>query len=307
MINRNTIGILVAAAVLVGIAPVGGENAAWAAAADASTNVAAAPVKKSAATAPQGPRWLGVAMEKIPPIFSRLLGLSSQQGLLVIQVVPNSPAFKAHLQPGDLLVALNGKALENPFALIRAENCKGAVPPTLNITLIRDGLRKSVTLTPVARPQHLIFFVPRRLAPAGALPAGAGPPNGIQTTGLMTVGPGVPLRMATAAVPQGNQAQPDLFTIRQWIGRQGTRHLEILWRSMAYEIQPGRLNRLPPPVQAVARLILRGQAEAPAPSRYMRLQQRLVAVKTLIQKLHAQEKTLEQQAAACAPSTPPKP
>ncbi len=309
MVNRSTIRILAVTVMLAGMAKAGGGNATCAATNDSSIRSANAPAKSSIATAAKRPRWIGVAMEKIPPVFSHLLGLAPQQGLLVVQVVPNSPAFKANLEPGDLLVTLNGKALENPLALIRAENCSTHVSPTLNITLIRDGLRKSVTITPVARPQHLIFFVPRSPGPAGALPAGSGPPDEIQSTGLMTVGPGVPLRIDAVAAQQGNIAHPDLFTIRQWIGRQGTRHLEILWRSMVYEIQPGRLNRLPPPVQAVARLILRGQAEAmaSAPSRQLLLRQRLAEIKTLIQTLHARKIALEKQLAKCAPPTPSQP
>ena len=247
-------------------------------------------------------------MEKIPPIFSHLLGLKPQQGLMVLQVIPNSPAFKAHVQPGDLLITLNGHALENPFELIRAENQPGPTSPALNITLIRAGVRKAVTLTPVNRPHHLVFFFNRRLVPVGALPPGTGSPDHIQSTSLMTVGPGVELHIPAAAIPHAGLGRPDLFTLRQSIGPHGERHLQILWRSHAYDIQPNRLNRLPPPVQAVARLILRSYSQSitPAPSRYVPIRQRLIEINAMIHNLQLQEKTLEAQAVKCAPQVSSK-
>lgn len=302
MVNRSPFRILIAAAMACCIVTVGSGYAVRAATVVTSTTVAAAPATglKSLSAAPRRPRWMGVSVEKIPPIFSRLLGLAPQQGLLVIQVIPNSPAFKAHLEPGDLLITLDGKALENPFALIREENRIGAIAPKLIITLIRDGMRKTVAVTPMNRPQHLIFFFTPRSEPAGVLPAGAGPPHDIQPTSLMTVGPGVKLHIPALAVPSRADDRPDLFTVRQWIGQHGTRRLEIFWRSRAYEIQPGSLNKLPPPVQAVARLILHGHTRfiAPVPSRRMLIQQRITEIKALIQRLHIREKALEEQSAA---------
>ncbi len=310
MVNGTASNFILAVALACGLTAVSG-NAVRAATGDTSTTVAAAPATRSARTPVrvQRPRWLGVAMQKIPPVFSRLMRLKSQQGLMVLQVIPNSPAYKAHLEPGDLLITLNGQALENPFELIGAENQPGPAAPALKITLIRDGMRKSVTLTPVNRPHHLIFFFNRRSGPAGAVPAGTGSPNDIQTTSLMTVGPGVRLHIPAAAVQQSGDRHPDLFTVRQWIGPHGARHIQILWRSRAYEIQPGRLNRLPPPVQAVARLILRGHAQScvPAPSQQTQIQQRIAEVKTLIHKLQIQEKALEKQAANYHSVTPAKP
>ena len=160
MINGAASNFLVAVAMACGLASVSSGNAVRAATGDTSTRVAAAPATNSTSTsaAIPPPRWLGVAMQKIPPVFSRLLGLKSQQGLMVLQVIPNSPAFKAHLEPGDLLITLNGRALENPFELIGAENQPGPVAPTLKIALIRDGMRKTVTLTPVNRPHHRFYF-----------------------------------------------------------------------------------------------------------------------------------------------------
>ncbi len=302
MVNGTASNFILAVALACGLTAVSG-NAVRAATGDTSTTVAAAAAIPAASGAVQTPRWLGVAMGKIPPVFSRLLGLQSQQGLMVLQVIPNSPAFKAQLEPGDLLIAVNGRALENPFELIGAENRPGPVAPKLTITLIRDGMRKTVTLTPVNRPHHLVFFFTRRPGPAGALPTGAGSPNDIQSTSLMTVGPGVRLHVPANMVRlSAGRGRPDLFTVRQWMGPRGNRHLEILWQSRAYDIQPTRLNRLPPPVQAVARLILRNgtPAMAQVPPPQMRIKKRLAAVKKLIQKLRAQEKSLEMQAEKCA-------
>ncbi len=308
----NLYKIPFAAAVIVcAITFMSGGYAARAATADTPATVTAAPATSPAAppATAQTPRWVGMAMEKIPPIFSHLLGLNPQQGLMVIEVIPGSPAFKAHLEPGDLLITLNGHALESPFELIHAENRKGAAPPALSITFIRAGVRKNATLTPVDRPHRMIFFFPRVPEPAGVLPAGAGTPHDIQTTGLMTtVGPGVRLHLPSAAAPQGDMSRPGLFTFKKWIGPHGAQHLEIVWREHVYEIQPGRLDRLPPPVQAVARLILRSQIpQAPSqrPSRLQLIQHRMAEIRALIQRLHIEEQQLQHQATQCGPTAKP--
>ena len=311
MLTYNPTKQFVAAVIAGCIAAVGSGLAARAATVVTSTTVAAAPATTFAATQPAPatpPRWLGLAMEKIPPIFSRLLGLQAQQGLLIIQVIPNSPAFKAHLKPGDLVVTLNGHPLLNPYDLIHAENRRGAVPPTLSLSFIRDGIRKSAMVTPVDRPPHLIFFISRRPGPAGVLPTGTGSPDNIQPTSLMTVGPGVKLHLPAGVAAPGANARPDLLTVKQWMDPHGTRHLQIIWRSHTYNIQPGRMGKLPPPVQAVARMVLQRDAMMISTGRPLSpeaaIQQRLVELRALIQRLQLQEKQLQQEATKYAPAHP---
>ncbi len=56
------------------------------------------------ATGTISPGWLGIVIDKSNPLLS-------SQGVLVDAVRPGSPAQKAGLQPGDLIVSVNGQAL----------------------------------------------------------------------------------------------------------------------------------------------------------------------------------------------------
>src|SRR6187551_2967095 len=88
---------------------------------------AAAPAPANGAVTPQ--YWFGVAVENIPPSFSRQLRLKENQGLMVVGIIPQTPAEKAGLKADDLLVELNGVELTSQEQLARAANV--ALSPAL--------------------------------------------------------------------------------------------------------------------------------------------------------------------------------
>ena len=69
--------------------------------------------------------WLGVQIQPVTKEVAESLGLTEQQGALVVSVVPDSPADRAGLQPGDVIVRMNGEALDDfkdlPKLVARAE------------------------------------------------------------------------------------------------------------------------------------------------------------------------------------------
>jgi serine protease Do len=50
---------------------------------------------------------LGMTVEKITPELVRQFGLSERSGLVVVHVEKNSPAEKAGIRPGDILVEID--------------------------------------------------------------------------------------------------------------------------------------------------------------------------------------------------------
>jgi serine protease Do len=64
--------------------------------------------------------WLGVLLQPVSTEVAEGLGLAGEGGSLVANVEPDSPAAKAGLRPGDVVLAVNGKPLENVKALARA-------------------------------------------------------------------------------------------------------------------------------------------------------------------------------------------
>jgi len=57
--------------------------------------------------------WLGVQIQPVTKIVAESLGLKKQQGALVASVVPDSPAERAGIKAGDVIVRMNGEDLDD--------------------------------------------------------------------------------------------------------------------------------------------------------------------------------------------------
>jgi len=64
--------------------------------------------------------WLGVSIQPLTPELARSFGSKDAKGVLVSDVVPDSPAAKAGLRSGDILLEFEGKKMEGPSDLQRA-------------------------------------------------------------------------------------------------------------------------------------------------------------------------------------------
>ena len=74
----------------------------------------------------------------------RRTGLTQQQGLLVLEVVPNSPAARASLRVSDVIVDVEGQAITSGEALATAADQASG---SLRLSFLRDGrLRKTTAL-----------------------------------------------------------------------------------------------------------------------------------------------------------------
>jgi S1-C subfamily serine protease len=76
-------------------------------------------------------------------------GGSGEAGVLVSRVLPDMPAEDAGVRVGDLIVALDGKTIEDAGDLIQA--LWGTGGETIVLELIRDG-----------QPMTLEVFIPER-------------------------------------------------------------------------------------------------------------------------------------------------
>ena len=115
------------------------------------------------ATSPAaGGPWLGVNGVEVPAQLAQVLGMGNQGGVLLVNVVPGSPAEKAGLKGAgvnlgqgavnaDVIVAVDGKNVSDMEALASAIQAKNA-GDTVTLTVVRSGQRQDIPVTLGARP-----------------------------------------------------------------------------------------------------------------------------------------------------------
>jgi len=97
--------------------------------------------------------FMGVSVGDLSPDLAQGFGFQpGTKGALVQSVVPRGPAAKAGVEPGDLVVALNGKPVESAGDLTRSV---ALVPPgeNVNVSLVRKGEKKQLTFKVAQRPE----------------------------------------------------------------------------------------------------------------------------------------------------------
>lgn len=90
--------------------------------------------------------WLGVSIQSLTPELAKQFKLKEEHGALVSDVMKGSPAEKAGLKRGDLIIDFDGKAVEDP-AHLRNLVAQKAPGTKVRIKVIRDGKERSLSAT----------------------------------------------------------------------------------------------------------------------------------------------------------------
>ena len=97
--------------------------------------------------------WLGVMIQDITPELAKSFGLMHSNGVLVSDVVKDSPADKAGLLSGDVILRFDGKEIENAHKL--SQLVAETAPNTLiKIGLLRNGKEKTLSLKIGTMPEE---------------------------------------------------------------------------------------------------------------------------------------------------------
>ncbi len=95
--------------------------------------------------------WLGIECYLVPPALRAQLDLPEHQGLLVENVMPDSPAAKAGVKPFDILMKVGDKPIKEPGELIRAVDA--SKDKEMAVELLRGGKTVKVKAKPTRRPE----------------------------------------------------------------------------------------------------------------------------------------------------------
>ncbi|MFL6034255.1 MAG: S1C family serine protease, partial [Gaiellaceae bacterium] len=92
--------------------------------------------------------WIGIAggPRPLPPRLAT--SLAQRGGVEIVEVVADSPAWRAGLRAEDLIVAVDGSAVEGVDDLMRVMT-GDLIGSWVRLDVIREGVRRSVDVMPV--------------------------------------------------------------------------------------------------------------------------------------------------------------
>jgi S1-C subfamily serine protease len=96
--------------------------------------------------------WIGISMAELNPELAKGLGIPENvQGVIVAQVMPGSPSFKAGFQQGDIIQRINGQMVKTPKQIQDMVRAK-PLNAELSFQILRNGQMNALTLKTEALP-----------------------------------------------------------------------------------------------------------------------------------------------------------
>ncbi|HKZ57024.1 MAG TPA: DegQ family serine endoprotease [Thermodesulfovibrionales bacterium] len=106
--------------------------------------------------------WLGVTIQELTPELSQKFGLEKSKGALVSDIAKGSPADKAGIMRGDIILEFNGKEVKD-VGNLRNMVAQSKVGSDVTIKILRSGKEYSVRLVIAELPREVAEVVPSNL------------------------------------------------------------------------------------------------------------------------------------------------
>jgi serine protease Do len=97
--------------------------------------------------------YMGVQVQDVTPEIAEALSLEKAGGALVAESEADKPAVKAGIEPGDVIITINGTAIEDSRAVTRTVSVL-APGTSVKVTVVRGGEERSFNVTLAALPDE---------------------------------------------------------------------------------------------------------------------------------------------------------
>jgi serine protease Do len=99
--------------------------------------------------------YLGITLEDLTPGLAESFNLPAQSGALVGDVLPRTPAEKAGIQSGDVIIEFNGKKVADPHSLqLMVSECSPGTE--VQVKVVRNGHTQSLTVKLAELPEEIV-------------------------------------------------------------------------------------------------------------------------------------------------------
>ncbi len=111
-------------------------------------------VQRIVSGAPTGRAYLGIVSNpvQLPEQATRIPGVKQEYGLVVLSVEPGSPADKAGLMLGDVLLGLGNNNIES-FGDLTSQLSQDIVGKATKLKVLRAGKLEELTVSPITAPE----------------------------------------------------------------------------------------------------------------------------------------------------------
>lgn len=110
--------------------------------------------------------YIGVQMATLTPELRSQINASDvgfqitqDQGIVVLKVLPNSPAAQAGLRPGDVITSVNGTVVQNS-GQVQQQVDQTNVGSTMSMTVQRNGQSQQIAVRPAPLPEQEVIEPP---------------------------------------------------------------------------------------------------------------------------------------------------
>jgi serine protease Do len=98
--------------------------------------------------------WVGIGLQNLTEDLVKSFNLQEKEGALISQVYEKSPAEKADLRVGDVVVEIDGTKIQNSQDVVR-EVLKKRVGQQIQFVVLREGKRLNLSVTTDQMPEEM--------------------------------------------------------------------------------------------------------------------------------------------------------